>query len=578
MANLFADGFEDGTLNAWDAHNETGGGDLSVAEAAKLHGNYGLSILVNDVTDTVLFDILPSNQTRYRARFYFDPNTITMAEGKKLRPLSIINSSWVRMGHVYFIYSDSLYKIYIHANTDTSNLYSASYTITDAPHCIEIDWFASSGAGNNDGFMTLWIDGIEKETLASIDNDTKLIYIAKFGASDKETNISGTFFLDDFASNNDGTAIGTLPVDLTGTSVNVLTSNASTLDVTVSGATQKLEGTSTNTTTSNAGVLNGVWKLIGTSAVVIATIGVLTLGTTEKLVGTSANVIATTGALTLGTTEKLTGTSANITTTSGVLSLGITEKLSGVSVSTVTTTGVLILGVVEKLSGTSANATSTLGVANNTLSLSGTSANVLSTIGGTLSTFNIYKLLGVSVNSIIADSELNLQYIIAGTSEAYVEAVAGYLDNIYSLSGTSVNIITSNADILSTSSVKKLEGTSVNTLTTSGSLTLGIVEKLSGTSANVLTVSGSLTLGIVEKIKGTSVNTLYISGSLGIGLSLKGTSVNVFSTSAKIKTPKWVKVDKSATVYIAIDGADSTWQPEVDSADTWTSLGRVSSE
>jgi len=77
---IFSDGFEGGSLSAWTS-SVTGGGDLSVTAQAALKGNFGLQALINDNTSLYVTDDSPTAEKRYRARFYFDPNGITMASG-----------------------------------------------------------------------------------------------------------------------------------------------------------------------------------------------------------------------------------------------------------------------------------------------------------------------------------------------------------------------------------------------------------------------------------------------------------------------------------------------------------------
>ncbi|NJN98415.1 MAG: hypothetical protein HC875_32150, partial [Anaerolineales bacterium] len=72
---IFADGFETGTLIGWTA-SVTDSGDLSLSTAAALVGTRGLQALLDDNTSIYVTDDSPSAESRYRARFYFDPNTI----------------------------------------------------------------------------------------------------------------------------------------------------------------------------------------------------------------------------------------------------------------------------------------------------------------------------------------------------------------------------------------------------------------------------------------------------------------------------------------------------------------------
>ncbi|MEA3441707.1 MAG: hypothetical protein U9R58_15640 [Chloroflexota bacterium] len=48
------------------------------------------------------------------------------------------------------------------------------YTISDDEHYIEFDWIAANSPGANDGELTLYIDGVQKEQLTGIDNVASL--------------------------------------------------------------------------------------------------------------------------------------------------------------------------------------------------------------------------------------------------------------------------------------------------------------------------------------------------------------------------------------------------------------------
>src|SRR6266545_3724226 len=75
---IFADDFESGNLSAWSS-SATDGGDLSVNAAAALSGKNGLQGVINDNNSIYVVDEHPSAESSYRARFYFDPNSIKMA-------------------------------------------------------------------------------------------------------------------------------------------------------------------------------------------------------------------------------------------------------------------------------------------------------------------------------------------------------------------------------------------------------------------------------------------------------------------------------------------------------------------
>jgi len=208
--SLFSDGFQSGGLTAWSA-NQTDGGDLSVSETA-LHGNYGLSALIDDTNWISVQDNTPDSETRYRVRFYVDLNGVSMpTDWDKIGLLVGNTASWTATFGVSVLYRTTTgYNIVVDDRTDAGDWSKATalYPITDAPHYIEIDFKTSSAPEANDGWFSLWIDGSLKETVTGIDNDTENTGAVIFGALDSSADVDGTIYLDDFVSNNDGTEIG----------------------------------------------------------------------------------------------------------------------------------------------------------------------------------------------------------------------------------------------------------------------------------------------------------------------------------------------------------------------------------
>lgn len=213
MADLFSDGFESGDTSAWSSETDTET-DLSVTEASALVGTYGLAALIDSTTAMYVTDLTPVAEKRYRCRFYFDVNTLNLPDVKNVTLFAGYNSSntiqfWVKVVGKWI--TDAVYYT-IEAGDYKDGAYgcnTSTYTITDAPHYIEVDWQASSAPGANDGFIELLIDGVSKETKSGIDSDTEQIDYIRFGAvAVSNVAITGTYYLDAFASNDDGGAIG----------------------------------------------------------------------------------------------------------------------------------------------------------------------------------------------------------------------------------------------------------------------------------------------------------------------------------------------------------------------------------
>lgn len=206
---IFASSFESGYLTEWSG-SSNGGGDLSVNTAAALVGAYGMQVVINDATTMYVNDDTPFAEPRYRARFYFDPNSITMANGDAhiiLRGYSGTSSVVVRVeiGGV----SAGVYQVRAAIMNDGGTWTNTNWvTLTDTRHAIEFDWRAATGAGANNGGLTLWVDGAQKADLTGIDNDTWRIDRVRLGAlADIDPGTVGWYYLDAFESRR-GTYIG----------------------------------------------------------------------------------------------------------------------------------------------------------------------------------------------------------------------------------------------------------------------------------------------------------------------------------------------------------------------------------
>ena len=198
---IFADGFESGNFSAWSS-TKTGSGDLSVSNAAALVGGKGMQALINDTGTMYLIDETPNAEARYRARFYFDPNSITMASGNSHHIFRGYSGSSTNTLRLLFRYSSGNYEIKMGLRNDGSGWSNTSWiTISDAPHAIEFDWQAATAVGANNGRLTLWVDGVQKAQVTGVDNDTRRIERIRLGPlASIDAGTSGTYYFDNFES------------------------------------------------------------------------------------------------------------------------------------------------------------------------------------------------------------------------------------------------------------------------------------------------------------------------------------------------------------------------------------------
>jgi len=157
-----------------------------------------MQVMINDTTNMYVTDDTPSAESGYRMRFYFDPNSIAMAEG---------NAQYIFTGYdvsavfqVEFRFSGGIYQIRLRQYNDGGGVQSTNWVpISDSSHFIEVSWWAATAASANNGGITLWLDGVQQESLSGVDNDTRRIESIRLGAvSGVDVTTSGIYYLDAF--------------------------------------------------------------------------------------------------------------------------------------------------------------------------------------------------------------------------------------------------------------------------------------------------------------------------------------------------------------------------------------------
>ena len=176
---------------------------MSVTNAAALLGANGLQALINDSTTMYVRDDSPNAEPRYRARFYFDPNSVAMLAGDYQYILQgYANATNTIVLRVEFKYNSGLYQVRAKILNDSGVWLNTGYTtLSDAPHVLEVDWIAATAPGANDGHLTFWVDGVQRGELTGVDNDTYrmesarlgVVYISMIGTQ-------GTVYFDAFES------------------------------------------------------------------------------------------------------------------------------------------------------------------------------------------------------------------------------------------------------------------------------------------------------------------------------------------------------------------------------------------
>ena len=201
---IFEDGFESNDLTRWSSA-QIGGGDLSASGAAGMAGTgTGLQGVVNDTGALFVRDDTPSTESRYRVRFYFDPNGFDPGETQshfRTRILIAFDQASLRAITMVLKRQVGAYSVEARVKkNDGTRADTGFFPITDGPHFLEFDWQKATGPGASDGSLELWIDDISVATLTGIDNDQSLIESVRMGALSIKTGAAGTLFYDQFES------------------------------------------------------------------------------------------------------------------------------------------------------------------------------------------------------------------------------------------------------------------------------------------------------------------------------------------------------------------------------------------
>jgi hypothetical protein len=197
---IFEDGFETGNTSAWTASANPAG--PSVSGGAALVGSTGLQINLTSNADTYLRDDRPNGEARYRVRFYFDPNTLPMAEldsfplfyGYQGSNIVVTRIDLRRTGNQYQLRAGLISDIGVWK-------YTPYYPLRDEATMVEIEWQAATAVGANNGYLAFWLDSSPLARLTAIDNDTQRIDSVRLGAvTGVDTGTRGAFYLDAFTA------------------------------------------------------------------------------------------------------------------------------------------------------------------------------------------------------------------------------------------------------------------------------------------------------------------------------------------------------------------------------------------
>ncbi len=176
--------------------------NFDVTAAAALEGDWGAEFtLVGAGSEIFGIDNRPSGETEFTLEFLLDPNSLPMSNGDQFE-MTIPTSDGAGSfpWRLRLKMSGTDYQLIITSLKDDGLgvVPNIEQTIIDGSQLVRIEWKASTGPGNDDGFTKLYIADVLVGSTTGIDNDTHNVTDLKIGAVsgiDAGTT-GGSFYLD----------------------------------------------------------------------------------------------------------------------------------------------------------------------------------------------------------------------------------------------------------------------------------------------------------------------------------------------------------------------------------------------
>ena len=160
---------------------------------------------MDDANPLFVQDDTPSAETRYRVRFYLDPNNFDPGEADGKRRVRVFIAFSGASQRVVTLVLRRLGGVYsLQARTrrdDGTRADTGFFDISNAPHFVEFDWRRATVAGANDGALLFYIDDTPLSNLSGLDNDGSTVESARLGVMTIKTPAAGgTLLFDQYES------------------------------------------------------------------------------------------------------------------------------------------------------------------------------------------------------------------------------------------------------------------------------------------------------------------------------------------------------------------------------------------
>ena len=205
VGEMHADGFESGDFSGWDGVVNAGG-DMTVTDAAALVGSKGLSLVPDDTTGEHVYENLAPQTFTVAFSFHFDPNTAGWSDLELIWPFnfqtdgSYASIAYVLAGQIQYSTANG-WQINARSKDDADNSVNSDWVdLVDGPNEIMYILRSETRDGEVDGSVEIWIGGVLKTTLSSIDNYNimKTMDQMRWGGVVTSDAPGGTVYLDEF--------------------------------------------------------------------------------------------------------------------------------------------------------------------------------------------------------------------------------------------------------------------------------------------------------------------------------------------------------------------------------------------
>ena len=198
-----------GAVSVFGASSVMAANTVDVNMGAAIDGTYGLEVGV-DGSPNVAFvqDDSPAGETVYRAQFWVDRNTPTIANRDAYKIFKGVMDTGNKKNILIKLKrgKDGNFYVYAFCQTDSNTWTWADkgMQFKDKATGVMIEWQASSAPGADDGFLRMYkvtlTDTVLKGSRTGIDNDTKVVDAARLGLTSAPPAGTASLYFDSFES------------------------------------------------------------------------------------------------------------------------------------------------------------------------------------------------------------------------------------------------------------------------------------------------------------------------------------------------------------------------------------------